>query len=93
MSIAPEKLTQAILLQVLYSIRSELHLVEQNSCNRLFKLVVILSIAGVVLNYSIFSKKRDRLFKFDVVKELFNETTETRPSVSGDNLSVDGTLT
>src|SRR5256885_15997453 len=42
-SIAPEKLLQALLLQVLYSVRSERLLMEQLQYNLLFRVVVGLS--------------------------------------------------
>ncbi|WP_027820875.1 IS5 family transposase [Paraburkholderia bannensis] len=94
-SIAPEKLMRAMLLQVLYSIRSERQLVEQLSYNLLFRWFVGLSIEDAVWNHSVFSKNRDRLLEFDVVTDLFNETVETaqkRCLLSGDHFSVDGTL-
>jgi len=43
-SIAPEKLVRAMLLQVLYSVRSERQLVEQINYNLLFRWFVGLSI-------------------------------------------------
>lgn len=48
LSIAPEKLVRAMLLQVLFSIRSERQLVEQISYNLLFRWVVGLSIEDAV---------------------------------------------
>lgn len=51
-SIAPEKLMRAMLLQVLYSIRSERQLVEQISYNLLFQWFVGLSIEDAVWNHS-----------------------------------------
>lgn len=47
-SIAPEKLTRALLLQVLYSIRSERMLMEQISSNMLFRWFVGLSMDDMV---------------------------------------------
>lgn len=47
LSIAPEKLMRAMLLQVLYSIRSERRLVEQISYNLLFRWFVDVSIEDV----------------------------------------------
>ena len=47
-SIAPEKLVRAMLLQVLYSVRSERQLVEQISYNLLFRGFVGLSIEDAV---------------------------------------------
>ena len=94
-SIAPEKLMRAMLLQVLYSIRSERQLVEQISYNLLFRWFVGLSIEDTVWNHSVFSKNRDRLIEFDAVTELFNATVEmaaTKGLLSGEHFSVDGTL-
>jgi transposase len=94
-SIAPEKLMRAMLLQVLYSIRSERLLVEQISYNLLFRWFVGLAIEDPVWNHSVFSKNRDRLITFDAVTELFNTTVEMAASnglLSGEHFSVDGTL-
>src|SRR5205085_6847848 len=75
-SIAPEKLMRAMLLQVLYSVRSERQLVEQINYNLLFRWFVGLAIEDSVWNHSVFSKNRDRLIEHDVVIELFNTTAE-----------------
>jgi transposase len=94
-SIAPEKLLRAMLLQVLYSIRSERQLVEQIQYNLLFRWFVGLAIEDAVWNHSVFSKNRDRLIEHDAVTELFNATVqmaEQRGLLSGEHFSVDGTL-
>ncbi len=94
-SIAPEKLMRAMLLQVLYSVRSERQLVEQIQCNLLFRWFVGLAIEDPVWNHSVFSKNRDRLIEHDAVTELFNATVEMaeeRGLLSGEHFSVDGTL-
>jgi transposase len=94
-SIAPEKLMRAMLLQVLYSIRSERQLVEQITYNLLFRWFVGLAIDDVVWNHSVFSKNRDRLIEHEAVTELFNATVEMadkRGLLSGEHFSVDGTL-
>lgn len=94
-SIAPEKLMRAMLLQVLFSIRSERQLVEQINYNLLFRWFVGLSIDDAVWNHSVFSKNRDRLIKHEAVIELFNATVnmaEQRGLLSGEHFSVDGTL-
>ena len=79
-SIAPEKLMRAMLLQVLYSIRSERLLVEQISYNLRFRWFVGLAIEDPVWNHSVFSKNRDPLITFDAVTELFNTTVEMTAS-------------
>lgn len=94
-SIAPEKLIRALLLQVLYSIRSERMLMEQISYNMLFRWFVGLAMDDAVWDQSTFSKNRERLMTHDVIVSLFNETVETahaRGHLSGEHFSVDGTL-
>ena len=65
-SIAPEKLLKALLLQVLFSIRSERMLIEQLDYNLLFRWFVGLSMDDAVWNHSTFSKNRDRLIDSDI---------------------------
>jgi transposase len=94
-SIAPEKLMRAMLLQVLYSTRSERQLVEQISYNLRFRWFVGLSIEDTVWDHSVFIKNRDRLIKSDTATELFNATVEmeaTKGLLSGEHFSVDGML-
>ncbi|MFN7309529.1 MAG: IS5 family transposase, partial [bacterium] len=84
-----------MLLQVLYSVRSERQLVEQIQYNLLFRWFVGLAIEDSVWNHSVFSKNRDRLIEHDAVTELFNATVEManrRGLLSGEHFSVDGTL-
>jgi transposase len=94
-SIAPEKLMRAMLLQVLYSIRSERQLVEQIRYNLLFRWFVGLAIDDAVWNHSVFSKNRDRLIEHGAVTALFEQTVQMakeRGLLSGEHFSVDGTL-
>lgn len=94
-SIAPEKLMRAMLLQVLYSVRSERQLVEQIQYNPLLRWFVGLAIEDAVWNHSVFSRNRDRLIEHDAVTELFNATVaipEQRGLLSGEHFNVDGTL-
>jgi transposase len=94
-SIAPEKLMRAMLLQVLYSVRSERQLVEQISYNLLFRWFVGLAVEDTVWNHSVFSKNRDRLIEHEAVTALFNATVEQakrKGLLSGEHFSVDGTL-
>ncbi len=92
-SIAPEKPMRAMLLQVLYSVRSERQLLDQLSYNLLFRWFVGLAIEDTVWNHSVFSKNRDRLIEHDTVTELFNSTLEMareKGLLSGEHFSVDG---
>lgn len=94
-SIPPEHLLRALLLQVLFSVRSERQLMEQISYNLLFRWFIGLSIDDVVWDHSTFSKNRDRLLDHDVIPALFGEVVElarTANYLSEDHFSVDGTL-
>ncbi|MDA8348368.1 MAG: IS5 family transposase [Pseudomonadota bacterium] len=94
-SIAPERLIRALLLQVLYSIRSERMLVEQLEYNLLFRGFVGLSVDEPVWDHSTFSKNRDRLFGADIARELFDAIVEQARMaglLSDEHFSVDGTM-
>ncbi|MES1934275.1 transposase, IS4 [Salinisphaera shabanensis T35B1] len=58
--IAPERLIRALLLQILYSIRSERQLVEQLRYNMLFRWFVGLSLDDAVWHATTFTKNRQR---------------------------------
>ena len=60
-SIAPEQLLRALLLQVLYTVRSERLLMEQLDYNLLFRWFVGLNMDDAVWDASTFSKNRERL--------------------------------
>lgn len=94
-SIAPEKLLRAMLLQVLYSVRSERMLMEQIQYNMLFRWFVGLAMDDSVWVPTVFSKNRERIIEHDAVIELFNQIVQManeRDLLSGEHFSVDGTL-
>jgi transposase len=94
-SIAPEKLLRAMLLQVLFSVRSERQLMEQIQYNMLFRWFVGLAMDDVVWVPTVFTKNRQRLIAHDAVVTFFNEVLETAQKkdwLSGEHFSVDGTL-
>lgn len=94
-SIPPEQLLRALLLQILYSIRSERMLVEQLDYNLLFRWFVGLSMDDKVWDHSTFSKNRDRLIAHDVATQFFviiRRLAEKADLLSNDHFSVDGTL-
>src|SRR6202008_1064493 len=62
-SIAPEKLLRALLLQILYRVRSERLLMEQLQYNLLFRWFVGLNMDEPVWVATVFTKNRDRLQK------------------------------
>jgi transposase len=94
-SIAPEKLLRAMLLQILFSIRSERQLMEQTQYNMLFRWFIGLAMDDAVWVPTVFSKNRQRLIEHDAVVAFFNEvleTAENKSLLSGEHFSVDGTL-
>jgi transposase-like protein DUF772 len=60
-AIAPEKLLRSLLLQALYSVRSEQLLMEQLDYNLLFRWFVGLNMDDVIWDVTVFTKNRDRL--------------------------------
>ncbi len=94
-SIAPEQLLRALLLQILYSIRSERMLVEQLDYNLLFRWFVGMSMDDKVWDHSTFSKNRDRLIAHDVATQFFvtiRRQAQKADLLSNEHFSVDGTL-
>jgi transposase len=94
-SIAPEKLIRALLIQILYSVRSERQLVEQLDYNILFRWFVGLGMDDQVWNHSTFSKNRDRLLEADLCQHLLRAVYDQAIAaglVSDEHFSVDGTL-
>ena len=94
-SIPPEQLLSALLLQVLYGIRSERQLMEQLDYNLLYRWFVGLAPDDAVWDATTFTKNRERLQHGN----LFNRFMETllhhpdvTPLLSDDHFSVDGTL-
>src|SRR3979490_2718415 len=72
-SIPPEKLLRALLLQMLYSIRSERLLVEELDYNILYRWFVGLSLDEAVWDTTTFTKNRDRLLDGDIAHAFFAE--------------------
>jgi len=94
-SIPPEQLLRALLLQALYSIRSERLLIEQLDYNLLFRWFVGLGMDEAIWDHSTFSKNRDRLLAGDIATEFFDAVVaEARQHrlLSDEHFTVDGTL-
>src|SRR5205814_1625889 len=94
-SIPPEKLLRALLLQVLYTVRSERMLMEQLEYNLLFRWFVGLNLDEPVWDVTVFTKNRDRLLKADVARKFFGLVVEQARSLdlmSDEHFTVDGTL-
>src|SRR5580692_11929241 len=94
-SVAPERLVRALVLQVLYSIRSERLLCEQLDYNLLFRWFVGLSIDEPIWDHSSFTKNRDRLIEAKVARKLLRRVVRKAKKaqlLSNEHFSVDGTL-
>jgi len=94
-SIPPEKLLRALLLQVLYTVRSERMLMEQLEYNLLFRWFVGLNMDEPVWDVTVFTKNRERLLKADVAKKFFQLVVEQARDLnlmSDEHFTVDGTL-
>jgi len=94
-SIPPEQLLRAMLLQILFTIRSERLLMERIDYDLLFRWFVGLGIDDAVWNHSVFSKNRDRLMGYDVDELLFEAIKSqayAKKLLSRDHFTVDGTL-
>ncbi len=94
-SIPPERLLRALLLQALFTIRSERQLMEQLDYNLLFRWFVGLGIDDAVWVPTVFTKNRDRLLDADVAAKFMAQLLahkEVRNLLSDEHFSVDGTL-
>jgi len=94
-SIPPERLVRALILQVLYSIRSERLLCEQLDYNLLFRWFVGLSVDEPVWDHSTFTKNRERLIEVKVARKLLRRVVRRARAarlLSSEHFSVDGTL-
>jgi transposase len=94
-SIPPERLLRALLLQMLYSVRSERMLMEQMEYNLLFRWFVGLSANEPVWHPTVFCKNRDRLLDGMVSEDFFSRVVAQARSqklLSDEHFTVDGTL-
>lgn len=94
-SVPPERLIKALLLQALYSIRSETQLVERIDHDLLFRWFLDMRIDEAVFDATVFSHNRQRLEKHGLIAAFFDRTVRRAMSlglVSADHFSVDGSL-
>jgi transposase len=94
-SVPPEQLLRALLLQVLYSVRSERLLMEQLQYNLLFRWFVGLDMDDAVWTPTTFTKNRERLLDGDIARAFFEDIVEQARGqrlLSDEHFTVDGTL-
>src|SRR3978361_825470 len=73
-SIPPEKLLRALLLQALFTIRSERQLMQQITYNMLFRWFVGLAMDAPVWDVTVFTQNRDRLMEGDIARRFPGNT-------------------
>ena len=94
-SIAPERLLRALLLQILYGLRSERQLMERLNYDLLFRWFVGLNPDDPIWDVSVFTKNRERLMKGAVSQRLLEAIVRQAGEnglLSEEHFTVDGTL-
>lgn len=94
-SIPPEQLLRALLLQSLYTVRSERLLMEEIDYSVLFRWFVGLGMDDPIWSPTTFSKNRDRLLQSDIAAAFFDAVVaqaRTADLLSDEHFTVDGTL-
>ena len=94
-SIPPEQLLRALLLQALYTVRSERLLMEEIDYSILFRWFIGLSLDEPIWSPTTFSKNRDRLLNGDIASAFFDAVLrQAREAalLSDEHFTVDGTL-
>jgi len=94
-SIPPEKLLRALLIQMLYSIRSERLLMEEIDYSVLFRWFVGMNLDEEVWDPTTFTKNRERLLEGDVAREFLCQIVKQAREkgwASDEHFTVDGTL-
>lgn len=93
--VPPEMLLKALLLQALYSIRSERQLVEQIRMNLLYRWFLDLSLDAEVWDATTFTKNRERFARHGLLRTFFERVGKgayLKRWASEEDFSVDGTL-
>src|SRR6187401_1989784 len=94
-SIPPEQLLRALLLQGLYTIRSERLLIEEIDYSILFRWFIGLSMDEPIWSPTTFSKNRERLLQADVASAFFDAVVDQARAaglMSDEHFTVDGTV-
>jgi transposase len=94
-SIPPEQLLRALVIQSLYTVRSERLLMEEIDYSVLYRWFVGLSMDDPIWSPTTFSKNRDRLLESDIASAFFDAVLrQAREAglLSDEHFTVDGTL-
>ncbi len=93
--ITPEKLLKALLLQALYSIRSNRLLMEEITYSILFRWFLDIAVDDRVWDHSTFSQNQERLLRSEIATKFFSrilEQAKVAGLLSDEHFTVDGTL-
>lgn len=93
--VPPEQMLKALLLQALYSIPSEIKLMEAIDYNLLYRWFLDLAADAPVWTPEAFSMNRQRFIDHDLVRMFFEKVVDQalkRGLISKDHFTVDGTL-
>jgi transposase len=94
-SIPPEQLLRALLIQSLYTVRSERLLMEEIDYSVLYRWFVGLSMDAPIWSPTTFSKNRERLLESDIASAFFDAVRRQAAEaglLSDEHFTVDGTL-
>ena len=94
-SVPPERLLKALLLQALYTVRSESQLVERIATDLLFRWFLDMDPAEAAFDATAFTHNRPRLDQAGITAAFFGGTVrriQKEKLASEDHFSVDGTL-
>ena len=93
-SVPPERLLKAMLLQALYSIRSERQLCEQIDVNLLYRWFLDMQPSEDAFDATTFTKNRQRLSDHNLTKAFFDGVVAEAidKDLCSEHFSVDGTL-
>lgn len=94
-SIPPEQLLRALLIQSLYTVRSERLLMEEIDYSVLYRWFVGLSLDAPIWSATTFSKNRERLLESDIAGAFFDAVRRQAAEaglLSDEHFTVDGTL-
>jgi transposase len=94
-SIPPEQLLRALLLQSLYTVRSERLLMEEIDYSILFRWFIGLGLDEPIWSPTTFSKNRDRLLEGDIAAAFFDAVrgqAEAAGLLSDEHFTVDSTM-
>jgi transposase len=95
LSIPPERLLRCLLLQVLYTVRSERMMMEQLDYNVLYRWFVGLNMDDPTWDVTVFTKNRMRFLDGEIADKFFSAVLEKARGaglLSEEHFTVDGTL-